>query len=112
MFALVLDVSFDIGDCRPRNRKRAISVLPGESVKAAEFVLDPSRGSAFQILRGIAGADGWVNADERVDVIVDAANLFRVHFVIAGDPAEVFPNTGFDVGADPIDAVLGAEDYV
>jgi hypothetical protein len=32
--------------------------------------------------------------------------------VILSDAAKVFPDTGFDVGTNPIDTVLGAEDYV
>jgi hypothetical protein len=47
-----------------------------------------------------------------VDVILDAADLERLHPILAGDAAEVFPNTLFEVGVNPGMAVLGAKDDV
>ena len=47
-----------------------------------------------------------------LNVVISAADLMGMHFVITSDPADVFPNASLDVGADPIDAVLGAENDV
>jgi hypothetical protein len=47
-----------------------------------------------------------VRADQGADVVINTADLFRVHLVVASDPAEVFPNSGFDLGTDPIYSVL------
>ena len=47
-----------------------------------------------------------------MDMVINAAYLMRMHFVLAADPANVFPNASFDFRTDPIDAVLSAKNDV
>jgi hypothetical protein len=112
MFALTTDVFRHIGHLRLAHGECAVSVLPAKPAQTGKRLFDPRGRAAFDQLRRFADCQGRWKAEQKVNVVLDAANHRGLQPVFASDASEIRPDTFLDVGANPRFAILGAENDV
>ena len=72
----------------------------------------PFRGISLDRLRRLACRHGRRNADARVNVILDPADLNRRHLMPLRYPADVRPQTLFDISINERLSILRAENKI
>jgi hypothetical protein len=112
VLALVRDILDDLGQLRPAHRECPVAVLPTEMSQVRKCVMNPFARPALEQLQGLADCKSRRDADDKVNMIFDAADLQGLHVIPAGDAAKIFPDALFDILANPAFAVFGAENQV
>src|ERR1035437_1427158 len=107
MIALFLNVVNDIRHSGFGNGEYSVAVLPSEILQVFEMSVDPKRRVAFHEFGAIAGRKSCGNADERVSVILEPADLQCDHLVLTSAASDASQDIIFDFGFDQFGSVLG-----
>jgi hypothetical protein len=103
----VLDHLICVGSA---DRENAKAVLPREVLHVWEFPAYPKRRVALHELSDSTWGKCRRRARQRMNMIVNAANLQGRYAMFASNTADVSPDSRFDIGPYQILSVLGAKD--
>ena len=92
--------------------ERAVADLPFEGLLVGERLVNPLRGISLEELHGVRNFECGRQRNQKMHMILDAAGLNDLHFVIPGDAAEVGPEPDLHVGGDQRATVLRRENHV
>src|SRR5258708_437661 len=109
MLPLRLDIVAHVGKVRPANCESAVSILPSKPSHPWKRIVYPFGRLALQQLDDKTGCNRWRRPDERVDMVVDAADLKRSHLVVLRDSTDVRKDPIFYLPLDPGLSILCAK---
>ena len=100
VLGLGLDVFGRVLDAGDPDAERTISLLPLEIPMLLQRVVNPFRRIAFEKLDRLGNRKRGRNRKQNVNVVLHSACDQELHFVLAGDAAEVGPKTFLQRGLD------------
>lgn len=107
MFGLRRDVCDGRRNLRHADGKCPVAILP--RALQVVFVVQPFRGAALEQLDRVRYRDNCGNGQQRVDMVVSAADGERLHSIGACNSTQVGPEIGLNAGGDSVDAQFGRE---
>jgi hypothetical protein len=112
MRALISNVIHDARYIRFAHGECPVTILSCEILQMGELFVNPFRRITFQVFGDFKRRQGRRSHQQRVDMIVNAANLNGGHFVLARNAAKVCPKALFNIWPDECRSVLRAENDV